>query len=157
MRRIGIIAWVLAIAGVVGVAAVSARDAVYWQKPLPGVAVRHVELDRPLIVSVGDKHVRLTKLADVLEVDRAATARVKAEAGRESFRTRVRALVDPSPPRILVTPVLQPVGAEELVARLERKLAPPRASRVERRGDTFVAIAAKPGAEIARADFLRRL
>ena len=44
-----------------------------------------------------------------------------------------------------MTPVLRPIGAEELVARLERDLDRPRPARVERRGETFVAVAARPG------------
>jgi vancomycin resistance protein YoaR len=150
-------AWVLVTAAVAGVAAVCARDAVYWEQPLPGVAVRPVQLDRQLMVKVDGKNVTLQTLAGALAVDRVATARAKAEAGRDSFRTRLRALVDPSPPRIWVTPVLQPTGAEELVARLERDLDPPRPPRVERRRDTFVALPARPGAELARAAFLEKL
>jgi vancomycin resistance protein YoaR len=158
VRRIGVLlAWLLPIAAVVGVAGVAARDAVYWEKPLPGVAVRQIELDRAVAVEVDGKDVRLPSLAESLTVDRPATARAKVAAGHDSFRTRVRALADPSPPRIWVTPVLRPTRTEQLVARLERKLAPSRPARVERRGETFVAVPARPGAELDRAKLLREL
>ena len=147
----------LPLAAVVSVGAVAARDAVYWEKPLPGVAVRDVELDRPVTIVVDGKSVRLPSLAVALAVDRAATVQAKAAAGHDSFRTRVQALVDPSPPRLWVAPVLEPKAAEELVAQLERKLAPPRRGQVVRRGETFVAIPARPGAEVARAAFVKEL
>src|SRR5688500_15599666 len=144
----------LALAAVAAVGAVAARDAVYWEKPLPGVAVRELRLDRPVAGDVRGKTVRLPSLADSLAVDRTASEQAKIDAGRDSFRTRVRALVDPSPQRIWVNPVLRPTGAEELVARLERELDRPRPARVERRGEAFVAVSAQPGAEIDRAALL---
>ena len=158
MRRIGVLlTWLLTLAAIAAVGAVAARDAVYWEKPLPGVALRELRLDRPVAVDVDGKTVRLQSLADSLAVDGAATEQAKVDAGRHSVRTRVRALVDPTPPRIRVNPVLHPIGAEELVARLERELDRPRAARVERRGERFVAVSAQPGAEIDRAALLRKL
>ena len=154
MRRVLTILLVVLVVAAVG--AVAARDAVYWEKPLPGAAVRPLDLDRKIRVDVGGKTVPV-RLSTAVRIDGAATARAKAQAGRGSFRTRVRALVDPSPPQLLVNPVLEPTVTEELLARLEAKLAPSSPARVKRRGDRFLAVAARPGAKLDRAAFDKKL
>ena len=45
----------LAALAVAAVAAVAARDAVYWEKPLPGVTLAQVDLTLPVEVVVHDK------------------------------------------------------------------------------------------------------
>src|SRR4051812_24128081 len=123
MRRIGLIA-VAILAGLAGaaVAAVAVRDAVYWERPLPGVRVRSVALDRPIEVRVGGERTTVDP-STVLTVDEAATHAAHVAAGHDSFLRRVRQLIDPSPPELLVDPVLVPQpGADELAARLSRTL-----------------------------------
>ena len=140
----------LAALAVVAVAAVAARDAVYWEKPLP--ASRSATSS-----STGRSPSSWTARAyDVAPrgapVDSAATERAQAEAGRDSFRTRVRALADPSPPRIWVEPVLEPRrsrGARGATRARARRS--PAGRRSSRRGETFVAIPARPGAEVDAA------
>ena len=93
MRRI---AWIAAatLAGVAGAgaAAVAFRDAVYWERPLPGVAVREVALDRQLEVRIGDERYAVDPRT-VLRVDEAATHAALVNSGHDSFLRRVRQLV----------------------------------------------------------------
>ena len=110
MRRKGVIvaASLAAVAGA-AIAVVAVRDAVYWEKPLPGVEVREIALDRPISVRVGGERYAVDPSA-FLRLDEAATELAARERGHDSFRTRVRALADPSPPTLLVDPVLVQAG-----------------------------------------------
>ena len=158
MRRIGLIAVAL-LAGLVGagVTAVAVRDAVYWERPLPGAAVREVALDRTIEVRVGDERIPVDP-AQVLAVDRAATHAALVEAGRDSFRRRVRQLVDPSPPDLLVDPVLvAKPGARELAEQLSRSLPKPRRAQIVSRRGAFTVLPARPGDAVAPLTLLTEL
>ena len=74
VRRIGLIA-ALTFAALAGaaVAVVAARDAVYWERPLPGVAVREVALADGVEVTSRGKPYSVDPRT-LLRVDEAATA-----------------------------------------------------------------------------------
>jgi vancomycin resistance protein YoaR len=149
----------LAVAAVAAsaVAAVLIRDAVYWERPLPGVSVSAVDLERPVAVHLEGREVVL-RPAEALVPDARATALAEVQAGRGSFRTRIRQLADPSPPAIAVAPVLrQSAALDALVERLSETLRPPTPARVERRGATFAALPSRPGETIDRAALLAAL
>jgi vancomycin resistance protein YoaR len=137
----------------VAVAAVAARDAVYWEKPLPGVTLAQVDLARPIDVVVDDKtyEVRPDK---ALKVDDMATQAALVDAGHNSFLRRVRQLADPSPPVLEVDPVLVPrPGAEILAKRLSGALPKPRRAQVVSRGGSFSVLPSRPG-DAVDADIL---
>jgi vancomycin resistance protein YoaR len=140
MRRIGVIIAVVT-AGLAGaaVAGVAIRDAVYWERPLPGVELREADLARPLAVSVEGKTYDV-RPGEALMVDAAATRARLVRAGHDSFLRRIRRLVDPSPRTLLVDPVLVPrPGAEDLAERLSAGLPKPRRAQiVSRRGELSV-------------------
>lgn len=150
MRRIGVIAAAI-VAGLAGaaVAGVAVRDAVYWERPLPGVAVREISLADGIEVRVRGERYAVDPRT-VLRVDEAATATAARERGHSSFLARVRALVDPSPPALLVDPVLAAAGpTDSLVAGLERELPDPQQARVSIDGIE----PSRPGDRIDRAGF----
>jgi vancomycin resistance protein YoaR len=150
VRRIGVIvaAIVASLAGV-AVAGVAIRDAVYWERPLPGVEVREISLADGIEVRVRGQRYALDPRT-VLRVDEAATARAARERGHSSFLTRVRALVDPSPPALLVDPVLVPAGPiDSLVAGFERELPDPQPALVSMDGVE----PSRPGDRIDQAGF----
>jgi vancomycin resistance protein YoaR len=154
MRRTGVIvaASLAALAGA-AVGAVAVRDAIYWEKPLPGVEVREIALEQPISVRVGGEGYRVEP-SEFLALDEAATALAAQERGHDSFRTRVRALADPTPPRLLVDPVLVPSGPlDGNLGRLERKLPDPRRAQVSMAG----VVAARPGARIDGPAFVAAL
>jgi vancomycin resistance protein YoaR len=154
VRRLGLIA-VATLAALAGaaIAAVAARDAVYWERPLPGVVVRNVALSDGVQVSVGGKPYSVDSRS-MLRIDERATAAAAVERGRDSFLTRVRALVDPSPPALPVNPVLVPAASsEELVASLERALPRARPAQVSIKR----VVPSRPGERIDRPAFLAAL
>jgi vancomycin resistance protein YoaR len=135
----------LAALAVAAVAAVAARDAVYWQKPLPGVTLSEVDLGQTIQVVVDEKTYDVQP-GEALKVDETATEAALVEAGHNAFLRRVRQLVDPSPPVLAVDPVLVPrAGAESLAARLSRALPKPRRAQVVTRGGSFSIIPSQPG------------
>ena len=140
-----------AVAAVLGAAvtAVAVRDAVYVDEPLPGVVVAEARLTQPVSVSVGDQRF-LVAPGRVLTLDEQATAAAALAAGRESFRARIRALADPSPPRREVDPVLfaAPAATRNLVTELSAGLPKPQAARLVMRGLDPVVTPAKPGETI---------
>ena len=136
-----------------GVAAVAARDAVYWERPLPGVSVREVALAQPIEVRVGDDFYNVEP-RQVLRIDQAATALAARERGHNSFRTRVRALADPSPPALPVDPVLVQAGPiRGLLTKLEVELRDPQRAQVTIDGVT----PSKPGDRIDEPAFVAAL
>ena len=136
---------VLAALAVAAVAAIAARDAVYWEKPLPGVALSEVDLERTIQVVV-DEETYDVRPSEALMVDDRATQAALVRAGHDSFLRRVRQLVDPSPPVLEVDPVLVPrPGAEALAKRLSRALPKPRRAQVVTRGGSFSIIPSQPG------------
>jgi vancomycin resistance protein YoaR len=138
------VAVLAALAGA-AVTAVAVRDAVYWEKPLPGVALTEVDLDRSVQVVVGDKTYDV-RPADALRVEERATQAALVQEGHDSFLERVRQLVDPSPPVLAVDPVLVPrPGAEELGKRLSRALTKPRRAQVVSRRGSFSVLPSQPG------------
>ncbi len=145
MRQVAFRAgWMSAALVATAVAVVAARDAMYWEQPLPGVEVRALDLDRPIAVTVQGRSYTV-RASEALVVDARETETAKRAAGRDSLLTRIRQLADPSPPRLHVDPVLavQPnVGAYE---RLGARLATPRPARVERRGSDFAVVPARLG------------
>ena len=151
MKRFGLIlAGTAAAFAVAAVAAVSARDAVYWERPLPGVSVRQVALGEGIEVRVGGKRYALDPRT-ILRVDEAATAAAARARGRESFRTRVLALADPSPPLLSLDPVLVPAGSlDGFLQGVERDLPEPMPARVSLAGVE----ASRPGDEIDREALL---
>ncbi len=135
MRRIGVIvAALVASVAVAAVAGVAVRDAVYWERALPGVAVREISLADEVEVRVRGERYSIDPRT-VLRVDEAATARAARQRGHGSFLTRVRALVDPSPPPLLVDPVLVATGAiDPVVVPFERELPDPQPALVSMDG-----------------------
>jgi vancomycin resistance protein YoaR len=158
MRRLGVIAaaTLAALAGT-AVAAIAARDAVYWERPLPGVEAREARLAAPVAVTVGGRTYDV-RPGEALLVDQAATRAALVRAGHDSFRDRIRRLADPSPPALLVDPVLvaRP-GVEELVARLSAELRKPRRAQVVSRGGTFTVIPSRSGDAVAPEQLLASL
>ena len=148
-RRTVTAAATLGILAVVAAGALAARDAVYRDRPLPGVTVREVALDRRIEVRVGAARHEL-RPRTVLRVDEAATAARARERGRDSFLTRLRALADPSPPELAVDPVLVRTGRlAAFVERAERGLRKPVPARVSLAGVR----PSRPGDEIDREAF----
>jgi vancomycin resistance protein YoaR len=138
------VATLTALAGA-AVAALAARDAVYWERPLPGVELREAHLAQPVAVTVGGRTYAV-RPGEALEVDRGATQDVLVRAGHDSFRARVRRLADPSPPELLVDPVLVPrPGVEELAARLSAELPKPRRAQIVSRRGSFSVIPSRSG------------
>ena len=145
MRRVGLItAAVLAcLAGAAG-AAVAARDAYYWDRPLPGVELREAQLQTPVRVVVGGKTYEVEP-AELLRVDGTATEQALWDAGRTSFTARMRQLVDPSPPTRTVDPVfVSRPQLEDVAARVSAALPKPRRAQVVAHSD-FRVIPARPG------------
>ena len=145
VRRLGVIAAsALAIVAVAAVAAVGARDAYYWDRPLPGVELREARLQTPVRVVVGDReyHVRP---GEALRLDGTATQQALWDAGRTSFTGRIRQLVDPSPPALVVDPVLvaRP-EAEQIAEEVSAALPKPRRAQVVAHSD-FRIIPSRPG------------
>jgi vancomycin resistance protein YoaR len=148
-RRTLIAAATLAALAVVAAGALAARDAVYRDRPLPGVTVREVALDGRIQVRVGAARHPLQPRT-VLRVDEDATAARARERGRDALLTRLRALADPSPPELAVDPVLvREGGLAAFVERAERDLRKPVPSRVSLAGVQ----PARPGDEIDREAF----
>jgi vancomycin resistance protein YoaR len=82
-------------------------------------------------------------------VDAAATQSALVRTGHDSFLRRVRQLVDPSPPILLVDPVLVPrPGATETAARLSAGLPKPRRAQIVSRGGEYSVIPSRPGETI---------
>ena len=145
VRRLGVIAAsALAIVAVVVVAAVAARDAYYWDRPLPGAELRAARLQTPVRVAVGEREYHV-KPAEALRVDGTATEQALWAAGRTSFTGRIRQLVDPSPPKLVVDPVLvaRP-EAEQIAEEVSTALPKPRRAQVVARSD-FRIIPSRPG------------
>jgi vancomycin resistance protein YoaR len=135
----------LAVLAVGAVAAVAARDAVYWEKPLPGVTLARVDLGRPIEVVVGDRAYDV-RPGEAVRVDDTATQAALVRAGHDSFLRRVRQLVDPTPQVLEVSPVLVPrPGAESLAKRLSRSLQKPRRAQVVSRNGSFSILPSQPG------------
>jgi len=136
-------------AGLVAAATIAARDAFYVDKPLPGVVVREPKLSRPVEIHLADRRV-LVRPRRVLAVNAAATAAAARRAGRHSFLTRVRALADPSPPAIVVVPVLRErrEAAARWVTELSADLRKPTPAKIAMRGLTPVVTPARPGEQI---------
>jgi vancomycin resistance protein YoaR len=146
VRRVGVIVATI-VAGLAGaaVAGVAIRDAVYWERPLPGVQLRQADLARPVAVSVGGKTYDV-RPGEALMVDAAASRATLVRTGHDSFLRRVRRLADPSPPTLLVDPVLVPrPGADKLAERLSVALPKPRRAQVVTRRGEFSVIPSLPG------------
>ena len=158
MRRSGlIVVGVLAALAGAAVAAVGARDAVYWDRPLPGVELRAAQLDRPVEVTVGGEAYSI-RPAEALRLDRAATDRAIWNAGRTSFLGRMRQLVDPSPPPLLVDPVLVARPETDAIAkRLSAELPRSRRAQVVARGGSFRVLPSKPGEAVDAAQLAASL
>ena len=154
MRRIGVIfAAIVAGLAVAAVAGIAIRDAVYWERPLPGVAVREISLADEVEVRVRGERYSIDPQA-VFRIDQAATARAARERGHDSFVARVRALVDPSPPALLLDPVLVPAGPiDRIVAGFESELPDPQPALVSMEGIE----PSRPGDRIDQAAFQRAL
>ena len=148
---------VLAALAGVAVAAVAARDAVYWEKPLPGVELAQVDLGRTVSVVVEGETYDL-RPGEALRVDEKATQAALVQTGHDSFLKRVRQLVDPSPPVLEVQPVLVPrPGAESLARRVSRALPKPRRAQVVSRAGSFSILRSQPGDAVATGDLLAAL
>jgi vancomycin resistance protein YoaR len=158
VRRIGVIAAAV-LAGLVGAGAavVAARDAVYWDRPLPGVELRSIDLAQPVAVSVDGEGYDV-RPGEALMVDADATHAALVRAGHDSFLDRVRRLADPSPPPLVVDPVLVPrPGSERIAERLSAELPKPRPAQVVNRRGTFSVVASLPGEAIDRKQLLESL
>ena len=146
MRRTAIVLGLVLIAAAgLGVAGVAARDAVYWDRPLPGVELREADLDRVVTVTVGSR-VYPVRPSEALVLDRAATERALWEAGRTSISGRVQRLVDLSPRPIVVDPVLvRRPELDDLAARLSAALPRPRRAQIVNRLGDYRVVPAKAG------------
>jgi len=145
VRRRGLIAAAV-VAGLVGVAvgAVAARDAYYWDRPLPGAELRAADLDRAVAVTVAGTS-QDVRPGQALRVDGTATEQALWQAGRTSLLRRLRQLVDPTPPKLVVDPVLVPrPQVDELAQSLSAPLPKPRRAQVVARGG-FRIIPSQPG------------
>jgi len=144
VRRLGLVtAVVTAFLAAAAVVAIGARDAYYWDRPLPGAEVRTANLAQPVEVTVGGKTYDV-RPDEALRLDRAATEDALWQAGRTSFLGRIRQLVDPSPPALEVDPVLVPrADVDALAERLSSALPRPRRAQVVVRG--LRVIPARPG------------
>ena len=97
-------------------------------------------------------------LASWVTVDHAATERAHGRgAAATRSRTRVRALADPSPPRIWVTPVLEPHGRPSARRTTRGQLARPRGRRSSRARRQVRRRFRRSRARVDRAAFLREL
>ena len=147
MRRVAFrLGWVTAALVVAAAAVVLVRDAVYSKKPLPGVEVRAVDLDRPLAVTVENRRY-VVRGSEALVLDAKATAAARARRRSELLPDARPPACRPEPSRRLeVDPVLvaRP-HIDALVERLGARLAPPRSARVERRGTDFAVVPARLG------------
>ncbi|MBA2332609.1 MAG: VanW family protein, partial [Actinobacteria bacterium] len=142
------IGWVTVAVAAIAVAVVLVRDSMYADRPLPGVEVRAVDLERPLALTVQGRKLSV-RAAEALVADPKATEAAAHATGRGTFLSRVRQLLDPSPPLLVVDPVLSPrPHAAALVVRLSAGLDAPRAARIERRGAGFAVVPARPGAVV---------
>jgi len=158
VRRIGVIS-TLVLSGLVGaaVAGVAIRDAVYWERPLPGVQLRAVDLARPVAVDVAGKTYDV-RPGEALMVDAVATQAALVQTSRDSFLHRARRLVDPSPPALLVDPVLVPrPSAEGVAARLSAALPKPRRAQVVSRRGEYSVVPSQPGEAIDLTQLLASL
>jgi vancomycin resistance protein YoaR len=158
VRRIRGIA-LATLAGLAGaaVAAIAARDAVYWERPLPGATLRQVDLDRTVRVVVDGKAYTV-RPGEALAVDPAATQAALVRAGHDSFLRRIRQLTDPSPPTLAVDPVLVPRREARAIAeRLSQALPKPRRAQVVSRQGAFVVLPARPGDAVALETLLAGL
>jgi vancomycin resistance protein YoaR len=146
VRRIGVIATLALVALAAAAAvAVAARDAAYWDRPLPGAELRAVDLASPVTVVVGGKRYSV-RPGEALMRDEAATAAALRDAGHRSFLRRVRQLADPSPPALAVDPVLvRRPAAGTLAVRLSAALPKPRAARVDNLRGSFTVVRSRPG------------
>jgi vancomycin resistance protein YoaR len=145
VRRFTLItASVLAILAVSAVAAVGARDAYYWDRPLPGVELREAQLQKPVRVVVAGKAYDV-RPGEALRIDGTATQQALWKAGRTTFLGRIRQVVDPSPPTRVVDPVLvaRP-RLEEIAARVSAALPKPRRAQVVAHSG-FRIIPSRPG------------
>jgi len=158
MARIGVIVAAI-VAGLAGTAAagVAIRDAAYWERPLPGVQLRKVDLASPVAVVVAGNAYDVQP-GEALMVDAVATQAGLVRTGHDSFLRRVRQLVDPSPPELVVDPVLVPrPGANEIAARLSAKLLKPRRAQVVSRRGEYSVLPSRPGQAIDSEQLLAAL
>jgi vancomycin resistance protein YoaR len=146
VRRAGVVtALLLAAAAGAAAAAVAARDAVYWDRPLPGVELRPADLERPIAVTVGDETYEVRPV-EALALDRAATDRALWSAGRGSFAERMRRVAHPDPAPLRVDPVLvRAPGLTQLAARLSAALPKPRRAQIVNKAGAYRVVPAKPG------------
>ena len=158
MRRIGVIvAAIVAGLSIVAMAGVAIRDAVYWERPLPGVQLRTIDLARSVAVAVDGKSYDV-RPGEALMVDAVSTRAALLRTGHDSFLRRVRRLVDPNPPALLVAPVLVPrPGAEEIAARVSVALPKPRRAQVVSRRGEYSVIPSQPGETIDLTQLLASL
>lgn len=128
------------------VSAVAVRDAMYVNDPLPGVVVNEARLAQAVPVSVVGETAAVAP-GRVFTVDERATTAAALAAGRKSFWTRIQALVDPSPTRREIDPVLRsrPDEARALAAELSVGLRKPKAARVTMQGLEPLVEPARPG------------
>ena len=110
----------------------------------PGVELREAQLQTPVHVVVGGKAYEVGRRKS-LRLDGTATEQALWDAGRTSFTSRMRQLVDPTPPTRVVDPVLVPrPQLEDVAARVSAALPKPRRAQVVADG-SFRVIASRPG------------
>ena len=149
MRRVGVVtALVVAVAVGAAATAVAARDAVYWDRPLPGVELRELDLDRTVSVAVAGERYDV-RLADALALDSSATERALWDADRGTFLRRMRRVADPSPSPLRVDPVLvvRP-EVEDVAERLSAALPRPRRAQIVNDRGEYRIVPAKAGERI---------
>jgi vancomycin resistance protein YoaR len=156
---------VIAIVGVVvatsalSAGGVAVRDAMYADRPLPGVEVRQVDLGRTIAVAVGSQAIDVDT-AGAFRVDEPRTAGLAYAAGRESRWSRLRQLALPVPQQLDVEPVLRTTPRlQALVDALEAEadLAQPTPARLALKGTEPVVTPAKPGRVVDRERFAAEL
>ena len=104
MARIGVIVSAI-VAGLAGaaVAGVAIRDAVYWERPLPGVQLLEVDLASPVAVVVQGNTYDV-RPGEALMVDAVATQTALVRTGHDSLLRRVRRSSIPARRRCWSTP-----------------------------------------------------
>src|SRR5215210_1284961 len=137
--------------------AVLARDAFYWDRPLPGVELHEAALAKPVDVLVGGKRYGV-RPGEALYVDGVATEAKLRKAGRSSFLRRVRQLADPTPPTLLVEPVLVARPSSMRIAeRLSASLPKPQPARVDTFRGSFTVVPSRPGDAVDPGQLVRSL
>jgi vancomycin resistance protein YoaR len=155
--------WLIGIGVVVLAAGAAAstfavRNALYAGKPLPGVRVHRLALERAVTVTAAGRRFRVVP-ASLLRYNAAATHSAALAANRGSFWHRSGSLLSPTGWHrdLQATYVLRRRALGELFGRLDELGRPSRDARVTLNGLTPAVTRARYGTRVDRAAFLAAL